>query len=195
MPRVLVLASTSAYRRALLERLRVPFRAVAPEVDEAPLPDEAAQATAMRLACAKAAAVAATHPGAVVIGSDQVAMLDGCQLGKPGGPEAALAQLLAARGRSVVFQTAVCVLDTADGTRQVENVPTTVYYRRYSEALARRYLEAEQPYDCAGSAKIEGLGIALVERVESSDPTALIGLPLIALVDLLGRAGIVVPPE
>jgi len=193
MPPDLLLASTSQYRRALLERLRVPFGAVAPGVDEVAQPGEAPEATALRLAEAKARAVASVRPGAVVIGSDQVAMLDGKVLSKPGTHAAALAQLLASRRRAAVFHTAVCVLDSA-GIVQVLNVPTTVYYRDYSDAQAERYLEIEQPYDCAGSAKIEGLGIALVERVESTDPTALIGLPLIALVGMLQRAGIAVPP-
>ncbi len=189
----LLLASTSPYRRALLERLRVPFSAVAPEVDEAPHAGEGPDMTASRLAQAKAHVIGVAHSGAIVIGSDQVAVLDGIALGKPGTHDAALAQLLAARGRAVVFHTAVCVLDAATGAAQVANVPTTVYYRDYSEAQARRYLELEQPYDCAGSAKIEGLGIALVERVDSTDPTALIGLPLITLVGMLQRAGIAVP--
>lgn len=193
MPTPLVLASTSRYRRALLERLQVPFSAMSPGIDEQERPGEAGDATARRLAEAKARAVATAHPAAVVIGSDQVAILEGRALGKPGTHEAALAQLLASRGKVIVFHTAVCVVCNETSDVEVVNVPTTVYYRHYSEAQARRYLELDQPYDCAGSAKIEGLGIALVERVESSDPTALIGLPLIALVGMLQRAGIPVP--
>ncbi len=189
----LLLASTSPYRRLLLERLQVPFAAVAPNVDEMPQPGESPEGLATRLAEAKAQAVACAHPGAVVIGSDQVAVLDGELLGKPGTREAALAQLLSTRGRSVVFHTACCVVAGAPFGIQHANVPTTVHYRRYSEAQARRYLELDRPYDCAGSAKIESLGIALVERVDSMDPTALIGLPLIALVDMLNNAGITVP--
>jgi septum formation protein len=166
---------------------------MSPGTDEQRLPGEAGDATALRLAEAKARAVAANCPAAVVIGSDQVAMLEGCALGKPGTHEAALAQLLASRGKVVVFHTAVCLLCTETAHMEMVNVPTTVYYRHYSEAQAQRYLELDQPYDCAGSAKIEGLGVALVERVESTDPTALIGLPLIALVGMLQRAGIPVP--
>lgn len=192
MPPQLLLASTSAYRRELLDRLRVPFGVVAPGIDESPHGGETPEATALRLAEDKARAAGATHPGAVIIGSDQVAVLDGTILGKPGTHEAALAQLLACRRRSVVFHTAVCVLGVG-GAVEVVNVPTTVHYRDYSQTQAQRYLEREQPYDCAGSAKIEGLGIVLVERVESTDPTALIGLPLIALVGMLQRAGIPVP--
>jgi septum formation protein len=166
---------------------------MAPGTDEQRLPGEAGDATALRLAEAKARGVAAACPAAVVIGSDQVAMLEGCALGKPGTHEAALAQLLASRGKIVVFHTAVCLVCTEISYIEIVNVPTTVYYRHYSEAQAQRYLELDRPYDCAGSAKIEGLGIALVERVESTDPTALIGLPLIALAGMLQRAGIPVP--
>lgn len=165
---------------------------MAPGIDESPRPGECHDALALRLAEEKARAVAAAHAGAIVVGSDQVAVLDGNILGKPGTHEAALGQLLASRRRAVVFHTAVCVVN-AGRTAEVVNVPTTVYYRDYTEAQARRYLELEQPYDCAGSAKIEGLGIALVERVESTDPTALIGLPLIALVGMLQRAGVPLP--
>jgi septum formation protein len=187
---VLVLASSSPYRRLLLERLRVPYSSASPELDESPLAGEAPPHTAVRLAEAKARAVAARFPGAIVIGSDQVAVLDGAPLGKPGTHAAALAQLLAMRGRSVVFHTALCVLDPARGTCRTDEVPTTVQFREYSHAQAERYLEIEKPYDCAGSAKIEAMGIALVEKVVSTDPTALIGLPLIALVSLLREAGV-----
>lgn len=188
----LVLASTSPYRRMLLERLQIPFVSVAPNVDETALLGEPPEATALRLAGAKAEAVAIAHPGAVIVGSDQVAVIDGTALGKPGGFDAALAQLLSCRGCAVVFHTALCVrVPGRDG--EVVDVPTTVHYRRFSETQARRYLELEQPYDCAGSAKIEGLGIALIERVDSTDPTALIGLPLIELVGMLGRANLQIP--
>ena len=188
--RRLVLASTSRYRRELLERLRLPFDVVAPNVDEAPLDGEAPAATALRLALAKADAVAAEDIEAVVIGSDQVADLDGRGLGKPGDHVRATAQLHAMRGRTVVFQTAVAVVCRASGFRGAELVPVAVRLRSLSDDEIERYLRAETPYDCAGSAKIETLGIALVERCESDDPTALIGLPLIRTCALLRGAGI-----
>ena len=190
---MLVLASNSPYRRALLERLRVPFEVLAPHVDERPLPHEAPRDTAIRLAAVKARAVAGSRPHDIVIGSDQVASLDGEAIGKPGTFEAALAQLQTMRGRTVVFHTALCLLDPAHDALQEAEVPTTVHFRRFSDEQASRYLEIDAPYDCAGSAKIEALGIALVDRVESRDPTALIGLPLIELVGMLQRAGITVP--
>ena len=177
----------------LLDRLRVPYTVAVPDVEEAPLAGELPEATARRLAALKADAVAGRYPDAIVIGSDQVASLDGGPIGKPGGHEAALAQLLAMRGRRVAFHTAVCVYDTARCEHHVQSVPTTVVFREYSEAQAERYLRLEQPYDCAGSAKIEAMGIALVSEVVSTDPTALIGLPLIALVGMLARCGIDVP--
>ena len=188
--RRLVLASTSRYRRELLSRLRLPFEVESPEVDERPLPGEAPAATASRLALAKASAVAARDAEAVVIGSDQVADLDGRGLGKPGDHSHATAQLQAMRGRTVVFQTAVAVVCTATGFAETTLVPVTVRMRALGDAEIERYLRAEQPYDCAGSAKIETLGIALVESVGSDDPTALIGLPLIATCALLRRVGI-----
>ena len=187
---MLVLASSSPYRRLLLDRLRVPYSTAVPDVDETPLADETPAETAARLAQLKARAVAPRFGDALVIGSDQVATLDGAKLGKPGGHAAALAQLKAMRGRSVVFHTAVCLYDARRDECRVENVPTTVFFRRFSDAQADRYLELEQPYDCAGSAKIEAMGIALVEKVVGTDPTALIGLPLIALVTLLEGAGV-----
>lgn len=174
----------------LLDRLRVPYSVEVPDVDEAALAGEIPEATARRLAELKARSVASRFAGAVVIGSDQVASLDGAPIGKPGNHEAALAQLAVMRGRSVVFHTALCVLDGRTGASRVECVPTTVTFRAYSQVQAARYLELEQPYDCAGSAKIEAMGIALVREVVSTDPTALIGLPLIALVGLLHEAGI-----
>jgi septum formation protein len=187
---VLVLASSSTYRRALLERLRLEFAVDAPDIDEAPLTGEQPRDTALRLAQEKARAVGSRAPGALVIGSDQAASLDARALGKPLHHEAALEQLLAMRGRAVVFHTAVCLLEGTSGRAQCEEIPTRVHFRNYSEAQAARYLELERPYDCTGAAKIEALGIALVERVESSDPTALIGLPLIALTAMLERAGV-----
>lgn len=186
----LVLASSSPYRRALLERLRLAFTTAAPDCDETPLAGEAPRATALRLAELKARTVAASAAGAVVIGSDQVAVVAGVPIGKPANHDAALAQLVALRGREVVFHSGVCVLDTRSGHYSVDAVPTTVKLRDYSAAEAERYLELDRPYDCAGSAKIESLGIALVERVDSTDPTALIGLPLIALVTMLKHCGI-----
>ncbi|WP_300620930.1 Maf family nucleotide pyrophosphatase [Dokdonella sp.] len=189
----LVLASTSPYRRELLSRLGLPFLAVAPGVDESPLPDEAPRALALRLARAKAEAVAARRPGTLVIGSDQVAELDGHALGKPGTPAAAEAQLAACSGRCVDFHTALCVVDTRGGhavaTAAIDR--TRVVFRPLETAEIRRYLEAEQPFDCAGSFKCEGLGIILFDRIENDDPTALIGLPLIALSRLLRAAGVV----
>ena len=190
---VLVLASSSPYRRSLLARLNLPFEVAAPEVDESIRAGETPRETALRLAQAKARAVAAARPRDLIIGSDQVASLDGAPLGKPGSHSVALAQLLSMRGRRVEFHTAICLLDAARGTSEIEEVPTSVQFRHFSDAQAERYLQIDRPYDCAGSAKIEALGIALVERVESADPSALIGLPLIALVGMLSRAGVEVP--
>lgn len=184
----LILASTSRYRQELLARLRLPFNAVAPEVDETPLPGEAPAALAERLALAKARAVAAAHPEAVVIGSDQVADLAGVALGKPGSHEAAQAQLRQMSGREVVFQTAVAVV--ARGLAAIERAEVRVRFRELRDAEIDTYLRADEPYDCAGSAKVESLGIALLEAVESDDPTALIGLPLIRTCRLLRRAGL-----
>ncbi len=186
----LVLASTSPYRRELLARLGVPFKVAPPRVPEEQLPGEAAAAMAARLARAKALAVAAAFRGALVIGSDQVADCDGRILGKPGDHERATAQLRALSGREVVFHTAVCVHNAATGISRERVVPSRVRFRALNEAMIARYLERERPYDCTGSAKAEGLGIALLESVESQDPTALIGLPLIALVGLLREQGI-----
>ena len=190
----LILASSSSYRRDLLARLHLPFEAVAPHIDETPRAGEAPETTALRLARAKAEAIARLHPGALVIGSDQVATLDGEQIGKPGDHARALAQLRKMRGREVVFHTALCLWDSraphpAD-TAQVENVQVFVRFRDLPDAELDAYLRIEQPYDCAGSAKNEGLGIALIERIDSSDPTALTGLPLIALTSMLRRLGV-----
>lgn len=184
----IVLASTSPYRRELLQRLRLAFDVMAPGVDEARLPGEAPLAMALRLAEAKAADVARRRPEAVVIGSDQMAELDGEPIGKPHTHEAALAQLMSVQGRSMVFHTAVAV--AAGGTIKVDSVPTAVLFRRLDASALDAYLRSDRPYDCAGAAKIESLGIALVERVESDDPTALIGLPLIRLTSMLAAAGI-----
>jgi septum formation protein len=189
-PPRLVLASTSRYRRDLLHRLRLPFDVAAPGVDEGALVDETPAQTALRLALAKADAVAAVEPDAIVIGSDQVAELDGRGIGKPGDHARATAQLRAMRGRLVVFHTAVAVVCRSRRYSETSLVPVAVRMRELSDAEIERYLRAETPYDCAGSAKIETLGIALVESVSSDDPTALIGLPLIATCALLRRAGI-----
>ena len=186
----IVLASTSPYRRELLQRLRLPFDVVAPAVDEARRPGEAPLALARRLAEAKASEVAQRRPDAVVIGSDQVAELDGEPIGKPHAHAAALAQLERMQGRRLLFHTALAV--AAHGRVEVDSIPTTVTFRRLGRAALDAYLRADQPYDCAGAAKIESLGIALVERVESDDPTALIGLPLIRLTSMLQAAGVVV---
>jgi septum formation protein len=186
----LILASTSRYRRELLERLRLPFEILSPEVDETPRAGERPAALAQRLALAKAHAVSALHPEAVVVGSDQVADLDGEPLGKPGTHERAVAQLQAMRGRSVVFQTAVAVVRGAGSHVGRALVPVTVRFRPLSDAEIEHYLRTERPYDCAGSAKAETLGIALLDAIESDDPTALIGLPLIRTCALLRAAGI-----
>jgi septum formation protein len=184
----LVLASTSTYRRALLERLRLPFTVRSPQTDETPQPGEAPRDLALRLAAAKAQAVAADMPGTWVIGSDQVCACDGHILGKPGNHAAAVSQLRLLRGRTSLFHTALALI-TPDGRLQRREVPTTVRMRELSDARIENYLRAEQPYDCAGSAKSEGLGIALLEAISSDDPTALVGLPLIALCDLLLAGG------
>ena len=188
-PRRLVLASTSPYRRSLLERLGLPFTVASSGVDETPQPGEAPEALAMRLAQAKAAAVAIDHPGALIIGSDQVAMLDGDVLGKPGNHANAVAQLRRLSGRTARFLTALCVRDAASGKALSRLVPYEVSFRPLDEPTIENYLRREQPYDCAASAKAEALGIALIARMSGDDPNALIGLPLIALIDLLGEHG------
>ena len=188
----LLLASTSPYRRELLSRLRIPFDIARPEVDETPHPGESPLALAQRLAAAKAATVAAREGGAWVIGSDQVAELDGEPLGKPGGRDQALAQLAAMSGRSVAFRTALCVMHRELG--RFDAVDTTVVrFRSLAGDDIARYVDAEQPFDCAGSFKSEGLGIVLFEAVDTSDPTALVGLPLIATARLLRQAGFALP--
>ena len=190
--RPLVLGSTSRYRRELLERLNLPFEVTAPHVDETPLPGEAPRALALRLALAKAQAVARQHPEAVVVGSDQVADLAGEALGKPGTHERAAAQLARMSGQALVFQTAVAVV--APSLAAIDRAEVRVQMRSLSATEIEAYLRADQPYDCAGSAKVESLGITLLESVESDDPTALIGLPLIRTCRLLRRAGLTLPP-
>ena len=189
-PPPLILGSTSRYRRELLQRLGLAFSVVAPEVDETAQPGEAPAALAMRLALAKARAVAALHPGAIVIGSDQVADLEGESIGKPGTHDRAVAQLRHMSGRRVVFQTAVAVVRADTNFEAAELAPVQVVFRALDAAEIERYLRSEQPYDCAGSAKSEGLGIALLAAIESDDPTALVGLPLIRTCNLLRRAGL-----
>ena len=188
--RLLILGSTSRYRHELLSRLRIPFEVVAPDVDETPLSGESPLALASRLALAKAHAVAKLHPQAVVIGSDQVADLHGEPLGKPGNHARALQQLQRMRGQTVVFQTAVAVVCQASGFEQMEVAPVRVRFRDLTDNEIEAYLQAEQPYDCAGSAKSEGLGIALLNAIDNDDPTALIGLPLIRTCRMLKSAGI-----
>ena len=192
-PPRLILASSSRYRRELLERLRLAFEVVTPDLDETPLAGESPADTALRLAAAQARAVAArieAPEGAVVIGSDQVATFDGRQIGKPGTHQRALEQLQAMRGREVEFHSALCVYDSRSDLVQVEDVVTRVRFRSLPDADLEAYLRAETPYDVAGSAKSEGLGIALLEAIDSNDPTALVGLPLIALTRMLAEAGI-----
>ena len=188
--RRLVLGSTSRYRRELMQRLCIPFDVAAPDVDETPQDGESPHDLACRLALAKARAVAALHPDAVVIGSDQVADLDGEPLGKPGTHERAVAQLRRMRGRTVVFQTAVAVVCQNTGFAQTDLAAVRVVFRNLSDAEIETYLRTEQPYDCAGSAKSEGLGIALLESINNDDPTALVGLPLIRTCRMLRAAGL-----
>jgi septum formation protein len=188
--RALVLGSTSVYRRELLSRLRIPFTTEPPQVDESPLPGETPERLARRLAAAKAAAVARLHPAAVVIGSDQVADLDGEPLGKPGNHANATAQLRRMSGRSVIFQTALTVMCEQSGFAQHDLAAVRVRFRVLEDAEIEAYLRAEQPYDCAGSARSEGLGIALLEAIDSDDPTALVGLPLIRTCRMLRAAGL-----
>lgn len=185
-----VLGSTSPYRRELLSRLKLPFEVAAPDVDETALPGEAPAALARRLALAKARAVAARYPEAAVIGSDQVADLDGEALGKPGSHDRAVAQLRRMRGRTVIFHTALAVVCAARGFEQADLAPVRVIFRSYDDDEIEAYLRSEQPYDCAGSARSEGLGIALLEAIDSDDPSALVGLPLIRTARMLRAAGV-----
>lgn len=186
----IILASTSPYRRELLAKLRLPFDYAAPGVDETPLPGEAPQALAMRLAEAKALAVAQGFPGGLVIGSDQVAVLDGEKLGKPVNRDNTIAQLRKASGRSVEFHTALCVVDSDTLATRTESDRCTVVFRELTPAQIERYVDRDRPYDCAGGFKSEGLGIALFERFEGEDPNALVGLPLIRLTRLLEAFGV-----
>lgn len=188
--RKLILGSTSPYRRELLERLRLPFEVAAPDVDESPQSGETPKQLACRLAMAKARAVAAQFPACVVIGSDQVAELDGHALGKPGNHARALAQLQQMRGKCVIFQTAVAVVCLETGFAQMDLAQVKVNFRHLSDTEIEAYLRAETPYDCAGSAKSEGLGIALLDSIDSDDPTALVGLPLIRTCRMIQAAGI-----
>jgi len=189
-PRKLILASTSAYRRQLLARLGIPFESAAPQIDEAPLPGETPGETAFRLSQAKARAVAPAHPDALIIGSDQVASCEGRRLDKPGTHENAVAQLTWLSGRSADFDTAVCLLDARTDRVAAQVVACKVQFRQLSAARIEAYLRCEQPYDVAGSAKAEGLGIALIAGIKTEDPTSLIGLPLIALTTLLEEFGL-----
>jgi septum formation protein len=192
--RTLVLGSTSRYRRELLERLHIPFDVESPEVDETPQSGESPRALALRLALAKARAVAQRHPQAVVIGSDQVADLHGDPLGKPGTHERAVEQLRRMRGQTVVFQTAIAVVCAATGFEQVDLAAVSVQFRSLEDGLddneIEHYLRTEQPYDCAGAAKSEGLGIALLRQIDNDDPTALVGLPLIRTCRMIRAAGV-----
>ncbi|HEY9100611.1 Maf family protein [Chitinimonas sp.] len=185
----LILGSTSRYRHELLSRLGLPFEAAAPDCDETPLPGETAAETASRLARLKAISLAGRYPDALIIGSDQVALLDGQQLGKPGNYERAFAQLGAMRGRTIVFHTALALHNSASGRTQERVVPWQVRMRNYSVAEIDTYLRREEPYDCAGSAKTEGLGVAMIDAMEGSDPAAIIGLPLIELCHMLRAEG------
>ena len=187
--RQLVLASTSPYRKELLKRLGVDFTTAAPDVDETPLQSESADATSLRLAIAKARVLATTFPNSLIIGSDQVALLHGEQLGKPGTHERAVAQLKAMRGQTLVFHTALCLYNTSTGSTQTAIDETRVVMRDYSDEQIETYLQREQPYNCAGSAKTEGLGVVMIARIENNDPTAIIGLPLIELVTMLNNEG------
>jgi len=193
--RALVLASTSRYRRALLGQLGLPFTVAAPTTDETPLPGETPMATALRLAEAKARSVAREHPGALIIGSDQVADCDGRAIGKPGDHGRAVAQLTALSGRTVVFHTGLALYDAARDTCQSAMIDVRSTFRELTAAEIDAYLRRDRPYDCAGSVKSDALGIALFARIDSDDPTALVGLPLIRLTDMLRAAGVSVLGE
>jgi septum formation protein len=185
MKQPLILASSSPYRKELLTRLGLAFETVSPEVDESPLPSESPQDTALRLAQVKARKIAETRPQALVIGCDQVATLDGIQLGKPGNHENATQQLRMMQGRTVIFHSALCLYNAQTLSMQAEVVPYEVAFRNLSDEQIERYLRTEKPYNCAGSAKSEGLGIALISSMQGTDPNALIGLPLIKLISML----------
>ena len=189
-PRRLILASTSRYRRELLERLGLAFETATPHFDEAPMPGETTAATALRLSVGKAESLVRTFPDALIIGADQVASSEGRTLDKPGNHENAVQQLRALSGKSAHFDTAVTLLDAREGQLQSRVVVCRVTFRSLNEKIIEAYLRREQPYDCAGSAKAEGLGIALIESIDTDDPTSLVGLPLIALTAMLERAGL-----
>lgn len=189
-PPRLILASTSIYRRELLNRLGIPFETANPNTDETALPDEPPEQTALRLSEAKAQALATHYPNSLIIGSDQVATLDGKIYGKPGNHENAVRQLKTMRGRTVNFFTGLSLFNTKSGTTRTRGIPTLVTFRNLSDQEIENYLRREQPYNCAGSAKSEGLGIAVIAKMEGEDPNALIGLPLIALCDLLHEEGV-----
>ena len=186
----LILASSSIYRRELLEHLQIPFSVISPDIDETPLPDEKPEDTALRLAKEKARKIAKTHQDALIIGCDQVATLDGIQLGKPLTHVNAVKQLRLMRGRRVAFHSALCLYNAKTGSMHAEDVVTEVEFRQLSDAQIENYLQKEQPYHCAGSAKSEGLGIALIAAMHGTDPNALIGLPLIRLITMLQDEGV-----
>ena len=186
----LVLASSSRYRRELLSRLTLPFEVATPDVDETPLPDESPSQTALRLAEVKARAVAGRFPDSLIIGSDQVLMLDSEQLGKPGNFDNAFAQLKKMQGRAMVFHTALCLFNSRTGNAQLRDIPTVIHIHPLTDTQIEGYLNKEAPYDCAGSARSEGLGIALISRYDTPDPNALVGLPLIALTEMLRNEGV-----
>ena len=192
IPLPLILGSSSVYRRELLQRLRIPFETVSPEIDEAPLHGETPDATALRLAKTKASKIAVTYPDALIIGADQVAVLNGVQLGKPLNHANAFQQLRFMQGREVIFYTAISLLNSRSNHAQTRVIPFRIKFRQLSDQQIINYLNKEQPYHCAGSAKSEGLGIVLIERMTGDDPNALIGLPMIALVDMLTNEGIAV---
>ncbi|GJL72715.1 MAG: Maf-like protein YceF [Nitrosomonas sp.] len=192
IPLPLILGSSSVYRRELLQRLRIPFETVSPEIDEAPLHGETPDATALRLAKTKASKIAITYPDALIIGADQVAVLNGVQLGKPLNHANAFQQLRFMQGKEVIFYTAISLLNSRSNHAQTRVIPFRIKFRQLSDQQIINYLNKEQPYHCAGSAKSEGLGIVLIERMTGDDPNALIGLPMIALVDMLTNEGIAV---
>lgn len=185
----LILGSSSPYRRELLERLRLPFTVVSPKIDETPKAGETPPETALRLALEKARHIAQSHPNALIIGADQVATVNGEQIGKAGGFDKALAQLQMMRGKTALFHSALCLYNARNDSYQLENIITKTTFRDLPDDELAAYLRIEQPYDCAGSAKVEALGITILEKVESDDPTALVGLPLIALTGMLRQAG------
>lgn len=190
MTQPLILASSSRYRRDILQKLHLPFDCVSPDIDETPLPGESPEQTSLRLAQAKARKVAHSHPEALIIGCDQVATVDGLQIGKPGNHDNAVKQLTMLSGKEVIFHSALCLYDASSGQMQATSVPYYVKFKLLSPDTIDTYLRLEQPYDCAGSAKSEGLGIALLDYMRGDDPNALVGLPLIALVGMLSQAGI-----